>query len=277
MVTTQFVAHLIYFIRCTVFYIIKDSPSEVDQLIKYSQADENTLFFQLKKIASLLRAMNESESDKYSIEWDISNPQKELNCLKFNGLRYYISDFADGYRQQLILLRNLLEKNFYGFRPFNIDYSFLSSIREETACRTPGYNFIKDKRNGFIHEQQRKYLQHIRNVFPMSCLDSDSTKGKLEGYLSNCKLFMRHFIVLMHISSGMPSRGTELSTLTVINDRHGKRSVFFAYNTIALRQLYSKTDDLTSRPTNIVRYLTESLRDLLLYYLVYIRPIQTYV
>lgn len=80
--------------------------------------------------------------------------------------------------------------------------------------------------------------------------------------------------VLCHVTSGQPTRGTEVTTSMIINSSSGSpRSVYWTQNTIMLTQHYNKTSSVHGDQC-IARFLPQPIAHLFVLYLAVVRPME---
>lgn len=79
---------------------------------------------------------------------------------------------------------------------------------------------------------------------------------------------------LIHLTSGLPARATELATYKYVNTRFDQRSVFCGMGTLCLVSRYWKGRSITSQDHPAPRFLPRPVAQLLLDYLVYVRPLE---
>lgn len=80
--------------------------------------------------------------------------------------------------------------------------------------------------------------------------------------------------VLIHITSGQPARMTELVHLRLFNSRSSHRSIYLYFGSVMLLSTYSKTSSASQRDRMIARFLPNALKELLLVYLIVVRPFE---
>jgi hypothetical protein len=106
---------------------------------------------------------------------------------------------------------------------------------------------------------------------PAGCVDT----GGMRRYIKLAGELMDELLVLVHMSSGQPARGTELAALLWRNTATGERNVYLSHGTVMLLQRYSKTRNLTGSDLYVARFLDTETAGLLFGYLAQVRPIET--
>ena len=91
-------------------------------------------------------------------------------------------------------------------------------------------------------------------------------------YLKMHDDLIRWLPLVLHISSGLPCRFTEMETLRTQNSGHQPRNVFYTQETIMLLTTYSKTNNNKQTTQPCFRYLPRDLSVIVLKLLAVVRP-----
>jgi len=156
-------------------------------------------------------------------------------------------------------------------------------------CRNnrPGYSFLDDPDNS---------LQQYEGCLHLAFLSSPSTArkfvinspaigddGKLQYNSDACYAWLRKtgkfldiLTALIHIGGGQAARAEELATLLIRNSQSSHRGVYYMgdTNTIMLSTTYHKGRSIKGSDRVVPRMLPKSVGDLLLQYLVIVRPLE---
>jgi hypothetical protein len=98
-------------------------------------------------------------------------------------------------------------------------------------------------------------------------------KKRVEEYFQEVELFLERLLLLVHITSGQPARGTEMLTLRHTNTSHGHhRSIFIENGLVGTVTSYHKGYNVTGTLKIIHRYLPKEVSELLVYYLWLVLP-----
>lgn len=92
-------------------------------------------------------------------------------------------------------------------------------------------------------------------------------------YLKLVKKFEEFLLLLSHITGGQPSRGEEITGLRLVNGINRDRNVFVIDGDVVLVTQYHKSLAHFDSPKVIPRFLPERIGQLLVMYMVYIRPL----
>ena len=91
-------------------------------------------------------------------------------------------------------------------------------------------------------------------------------------YLETYDQLMENLVLLVHLGSGMPARGTELSTYRTVNGKSSPRTIYILGNRVFFYCTYSKTNSMTGNIKAIVRFLDSEASQLVVDELMIIRP-----
>ena len=102
-------------------------------------------------------------------------------------------------------------------------------------------------------------------------------RGTAMTYLTKVDSFLTDLLVLLHLTSGAPARGTEIALVLRAPSVVANRNLVFdpQRGLFLIRLTYSKTFSTTNIEQNAVRVVPESLSYLLLVYLVIVFPFVT--
>lgn len=271
--STQSVAHLIYVLKAVV--MVKSYYGHSPSQLKFCLADSNNLFFELCQLMALLRKYYSGEVDKYNLQWGL-HPDGTLDYTKIihSNLSYNIEEFKTGFfklcNENYIILKKLM----FARSSLKLDDKFYSTIKEFPGSVEPGYSFYNSKANPQLRKEYYGYIDTLKNKFG-NANESERITSK---YRKLAQQYQNNLLVLYHISAGMPARATEISVYRLHNTQRDRRSIIWAYNTICFVQTYSKTNNLSDRGhTYIARYLPPIVKNLFMYYLLYVRSAQRYL
>jgi len=98
-------------------------------------------------------------------------------------------------------------------------------------------------------------------------------KPAVRAYFTKLDAFLERLLLLTHITSGQPARGTELLSLQHSNTLRGHhRSIFMEEGLISTVTSYHKGYNITGSAKVIHRYLPREVSELLVYYLWLVLP-----
>jgi hypothetical protein len=100
-------------------------------------------------------------------------------------------------------------------------------------------------------------------------------KRQIKLYMREVKEFLRLCLLLVHLTSGLPLRGTELCTLRFLNSVKDRRELILDKDTslFILNISYKKNwNNITKQQGSNIRYLPRSVLYIFLYYIVLVLP-----
>jgi hypothetical protein len=110
-------------------------------------------------------------------------------------------------------------------------------------------------------------------INPQTTLNSATAKR----YLATCDTLLDNLLFLIHISSGQPARGAELTTITTHNMSQRPRAIYKIQGSIMILLGYNKTMSKMGTEKMIARFLTPELSKVLVYFIAVIRPFECFL
>lgn len=146
----------------------------------------------------------------------------------------------------------------------------LSTMKDLANDTSDAFSFLTLPDNGFEarSEQFMDYLlQQQDGVFDKSCRTG-------EGFLVECDQFLYTLFWLLHVTSGMPHRCTTWATTRLRNAVNAQRTIrLVLQQEPALFHWYDKSRNRKHSESLTVKFILPSVADLLLQYLVFLRPV----
>lgn len=97
-------------------------------------------------------------------------------------------------------------------------------------------------------------------------------EAQKQAYLRAEQQFLRKLMVAVHVSAGQPARGPEIGSIKVSNSLYSARNVYVLNGRVCFLTMYDKSRKRRGNTDYILRFLPDQLSQLLVQYLVYIRP-----
>ncbi len=200
--------------------------------------------------------------------------------LTMTSLRRFIADQVESAQGQLqeLLLVNPEER-----REDVVPALALRTLKDDPTASEPGWSFVKDPRNTALHKHDRWLLNRVANTdWLQEEFFAQTKSGKrtakwsrkaTEHYLQQIDAFLHRLLLLVHITGGQPSRGTELLSLQHCNTAHGlRRNIFVENGLVSFVTFYHKGYSIQGSTKIIHRYLPKEVSELLVYYLWLVLP-----
>ena len=158
----------------------------------------------------------------------------------------------------------------------------LPRLKDDLICTDRGWSFLKDKRNAEDLTGRDRWL--LDRVTTHDWLKEEFVKIKAnnqivwlpwaaEECIRKADTFLKRLLLLVHVTSGQPARGTELLSLRFQNTVLGHtRSVFMDDGAVSTVTAYHKGYSITGSTKIIHRYVPKEVGELLVYYLWLVRP-----
>ena len=159
----------------------------------------------------------------------------------------------------------------------------LRRIKDVPKENARGWSFLKDERNGTELPDGSRWLlkrmldnNWLRDEFVRAVKEDGKMVWRTEAvdiYLAKVDRFLERLLLLVHITSGQPSRATETLSLRHENTvEGGHRNVFIEDGLVSTVTSYHKGYSVTGSTKIIHRYLPNEIGEVLVYYLWLIRP-----
>lgn len=158
----------------------------------------------------------------------------------------------------------------------------LHRLRDDHSNTEKGWNFLQDDRNSDQLRDGNDWL--LNGVFDNDWLMDEMLSltqdrqvlwktDAVQAYFSKIDRFLEQMLLLIHLTSGQPARGTELMYLQHSNTAQGHhRSIFIEGGLISIVTSYHKEYNITGSTKIIHRYLPKEVSELLVYYLWLVLP-----
>jgi hypothetical protein len=161
------------------------------------------------------------------------------------------------------------------------DFPRLIAIKDHSGSKGVHSNFLDVKLNPRIASLRNLFVQKLV-VSGKYCNQAHGSPNSREAWnLSNLRAFVKNaekllqvIIFLIHITSGLPARGTELTSLLYNPLGNYRRHLFVSDGRVVLFPSYCKTNSMTGSQKYLCRFLEEDVGSLLCAYLALIRPIE---
>lgn len=218
-----------------------------------------------------------------NIIWDNDNKFESLTCegvrfslAKLRKLVADLSNLAHNIMVNKLLFGSALPQLLDASNPNETDFT------DKMQNTQIGYSFQNDLSNPTLTAKStRLYILDIIHNSSALCSKFFSGNGSpnpiaFGAWLRDCGKFVRVLLLLVHLTTGQPSRMSELTEASTICNPHegGTRSLFFVHNSIMLVQSYNKSKSITGQEMLVARFLPKYLLPMFLTYLVCVRPIE---
>ena len=243
------------------------------QQLKYLFDGQLTVYSSLKQISRLVASFALNESLLPIIIWD----KLSTKTLFIKGKKISINDISNAAKFSINKVKSIIDILLSGY--IIKDVMNYNNIYDQLENNDPGYSFIIDNNNKFngLFNSLIKYFYSKRNLKnKYFSNNSESNYQNKYNYLNKCSELIEWILISIHLTYGQPARGTELTSTQIINPSFGFQNIFWINNTIAISTYYSKMSSISQSNRTIIRFLPIVLSELVVKYLIYIRPIERF-
>jgi len=220
------------------------------------------------------------------IHWSDDN-----ETLYYKDLELRMKDLREFIRAQVELLQSQLEDLLLLHadedRATVVPRFHARDLRDNAANTSNQWNFLRDPRNqGILPSGERWILDRViaQSWLHAEFLGFDDRNqptwnhATVQGYITRVKDFLRRLLLLCHLTSGQPARGTEILSLRHSNTAQGHhRSIFIEDGLVSTVTAYHKGYSITGSTKIIHRYLPNEVGELMIYYLWLVLPFWRYI
>lgn len=159
---------------------------------------------------------------------------------------------------------------------FSID---LAQIADDLSFTTRGMSFVSEARNCLSNGLTWMLTRARESEGGMKLQTSE---GKWRGrqirhYLVQVDCFLELLLGCVHVTSGQPGRGPEITTIRHRNGVLQDRNVFVADGAVMTVVRYHKSQSQWDKPKVIPRFLPPQLGQVMAVYLAYVQPFREYL
>ena len=250
-----------------------------DMRARFMTLNNCTPFTWAVSLRSFGKRIRDSITSLGYIQWS-----EDGHTVFYRNLELRISAFQAFVRAQVERTQTLLEDLFLlsndEQRQEIVPKIALYRVRDNPAMIERGWTFLKDPRNVDTLPARDNWM--LQRVLRNSALrdesrsvDRDSrVKWRSEAikhYQKQVDAFLVGLLLLVHITSGQPARGTEIIGLRHTNTTH-HRNIFIEDGLVSIVTSNHKGYTYTGTTKIIHRYLPHEVGELLVYYVWLIRP-----
>jgi hypothetical protein len=209
--------------------------------------------------------------------------------LSYKGIQHLsIQSFQDFARDQVVKAQAQLEQLLMLHPDESRDDLgvgfWMHRVTDNAAENARDWNFLQDPRNlqGTLPCRENWLLERVlgnawlRDEFILPGSSAKQVRwnqAAVKTYRQQIDAFLERLLLLVHITSGQPARGTEILSIRCVNTVNGcYRNLFIDNGMVSTVTDYHKGYSITGSTKIIHRYLPKEVGELLVYYLWLIRP-----
>lgn len=245
-------------------------PSQPERLqairTKYMLRGCHTPIGEILELKAFGKSIIKREGYRSNLTWSLDGQSFTIG----NDKVVHLSDFCTAHRDAIRRVQEQVDEMMLGWKPTQD----LSTIADDLTNKVPGWCFLDSPENGFVGKYKamtrRAWLSSLRGAalakagqwLSCSCLT----------YLEAGIELATKIFVALHLTAGLPGRGTEITSIRLRNTKLATRNVFVREGQILIVISYSKSRASNNHAFYTVRYLPKDLACAVLAYLTYIRP-----
>lgn len=236
-------------------------------------------------------------ADKQPMHVLIQTVKDNPNALMLHGIVFTTQDWSMMLKSAIEDMVSLLETELL-FSPMT-SFPPPSKFYDSTSNETPGFNLCGWQQNHEIEHEGRTFhgdsLWDV--IIDKLCTTNATTDPKLHRLLSitfnsnplhvdkssllaygkHRKEFLHRLSLLLHLTSGMPSRGTELLSITLRNSNSSKRHIYVLNGQVTVITRYWKGRNLHGGERPIPRVPAWRVDHALLLYIMAVEPFERFL
>lgn len=222
------------------------------------------------------KSFNKLHQSPSNIHW--SEDEQTIFYLGKPVHLFKITSMCEGLIGELAAL--IYEMAFHKPVP-TVDLSkIVDSMAWSQDFRKDDYSFIKQAQNRvtmdvgfkFMLKRARKATGEWQMLRPGLDEQVEWIDNRAHGYLNVERKFLGLLMVYCHVSGGQPARGPELGSTKVSNSVYSARGWYVINGRLCFLTMYDKARKRRGNTEYIVRFLPDQISQIMVQYLVYIRP-----
>ncbi|KAJ2450367.1 hypothetical protein GGF42_004506 [Coemansia sp. RSA 2424] len=220
--------------------------------------------------AQILKSAEDSCRTSNIVDWVA---ESHYTSMHYGGQLISIRDIGDAYYGAVADIMAAMAPELAHFTEAQLaKLSMCKDIAENCTNDTMGYSFLTDERSNYA----ALYGSHLADAkFDNGDFTYEAAAGAVEldrtamrEWLGRMDALLDTITFAIHISGGQPARAPELASIMLRNDQISRRSAYAKRDTLCVATTYHR--GLSQH--EIAHYLPKELAQLILQYLVLIRP-----
>jgi superfamily II DNA helicase RecQ len=222
--------------------------------------------------------INKTLSSSSSVS--LSLTQKDT--LVYKDLSISLDNLRELFRESILISYKILTKDLL----FDISSSQYSNITLEEFSKYEDLNNLEVNKcfrdfhpnssyyNTFLYKEVFNNRKLRERFFVRNNNSLKVKKSEVNKYLNKIREFLIILILSIYLTSGLPSRGSELSILRFLNSNKAIREIFLDKSSLLfiIKLVYTKNQNLSERSSSSLRFLSPSLSRVFLLYIVLVNP-----
>lgn len=159
----------------------------------------------------------------------------------------------------------------------DLEFKVTSDIQDSLSDATHGVSFLDDPRFQGAHNSVfRRFIEEPR--WRVCTTDNEGNviwnRAGIQRVYFDCEELVKLISTLVHTIPGLPARATEYSDTKIRNGAGRVRNLYFMLDNLYKIGMYTKTSNVMEHDSYIPSLFPTELRDLIVEYLVKVRPVE---
>lgn len=155
----------------------------------------------------------------------------------------------------------------------------LERIVDDVTFSRRGISFVNQRENGLKDGLEWTLMQAERSEQGRKLQSSGGSwdRTQVRRYLRQVDRFLTLLLVCVHMTSGQPGRGSEVTTMRHRNGVLQDRNIFVVDGQVMTVARYHKSQSMWDKPKVVPRFLPARLGQVMVLHLAYVQPFQEYL
>ncbi|KAJ2437274.1 hypothetical protein GGF42_008683 [Coemansia sp. RSA 2424] len=224
--------------------------------------------------AQILKNAEDSCRTSNIVDWVA---ESHYMSMRYGGQLISIGDIGDAYYCAVADITVAMAPELAHFTEAQLaKLSVCKDIAENCINDTMGYSFLANKRNDYAALYDSHLVCAKLNngdfTYEGAAGIAELDRAAMREWLGRMDALLDTIAFAIHISGGQPARAPELASIMLRNDQISRRGIFAKRDTLCLVTTYWKGQSIYQSQREVARYLPKELAQLVLQYLVLIRP-----
>ena len=205
---------------------------------------------------------------------------KDKKIFYLHGRRIYISRFCKMAQDMVSEAEQMLwEELFWVTRAEERFAVKLDELVDDVTFERRGVSFVQHRDNGLKDKLEWMQTQagQTEQGRRLQLSDGQWNVKQVKRYLRCIDRFLTLLMVCVHMTSGQPGRGSEITTMRHRNGLLQDRNIFVMDGQVMTVVRYHKSQSQWDKPKVVPRFLPPRLGQVMVLYLAYLQPFREYL
>jgi superfamily II DNA helicase RecQ len=205
---------------------------------------------------------------------------EDKKIFYLNGRPIYISQFRKMAQDMVAEVESMLWQELFWIDRVADRFAVpLKRLVDDVTFTRRGESFVHQSSNGLEGGLEWMLTQAEQNEegLKLQSRDGKWEVRQVKKYLRQVERFLGLLMVCVHMTSGQPGRGSEVTTMRHRNGVLQDRNIFVMDGQVMTVVRYHKSQSQWDKPKVIPRFLPQRLGQVMVVYLAYLQPFQEYL